>query len=71
MSNTNYNGGRGGRTQTKATSASEHKVSGSHKGNPGGTRADAPFAGSHVGNKGAAAERAIHGPAVPPKGTGY
>jgi len=47
MSNNNFNGGRGGRTQTKATQASEHKFAGSHAGNPGGKKSDAPVKGSH------------------------
>jgi hypothetical protein len=48
VSNNNYNGGRGGRTQTKATQATEHKFGGSHASNTGGSKkADAPVKGSH------------------------
>ena len=50
MSNMNYNGGRGERKENKAVSVSEHKFSGSHKGNPGGKRGDAAFGGSHAKN---------------------
>lgn len=49
MSNVNFNNGRGERTQTKATSVSQHKFGGSHKNNPGGRRGDAPVKGSHGG----------------------
>jgi hypothetical protein len=50
VSNMNWNGGRGERKENKATSVSEHKFGGSHKGNAGGKRGDAPVIGSHAKN---------------------